>query len=115
MKLLDALKKSPGFVYQIGTQYYFLGRYICQPCESTEITDTHAMYDLCSSEDEPQNAAFYFQKLRAYSDFALKVPFNATKYEKDFTELLEGLSDFQRQSLEEQYLRFAKDCGCAIL
>lgn len=111
MNLLEALKKSPGFVYKLGTQYYFLGRYICRLCESTEITDTHAMYDLCSSEDEVQNAAFYFQKLRAYSDFALEAPFNAAKYEKDLTELIEQLSDFQRQSLKQQYLRFAKDCG----
>lgn len=111
MNLLEQLKKSPGFVYRIGSQYYFLGRYICQPCESTEITDTHAMYELCSSEEEAQNAAFYFQKLRAYSDFALEVPFNVTKYEKDFAEVFEQLSDFQLHSLEEQYLRFAKDCG----
>lgn len=111
MNLLDALKKSPGFVYQIGTQYYFLGKYICKPCTDTEITDTCSMYDICASAGEVQNAAFYFQKLRAYSDFALEPPFNSVKLQNDLSTLIEHLSDFQRQALEKQYLRFAKDCG----
>lgn len=111
MNILDAIKKSPGFVYQIGTQYYFLGKYICKPCTDTEVTDTHAMYDVCSSAGEMQNASFYFQKLRAYSDFALEAPFNAAKLQADFSALWEKLSDFQKNSLEKQYQHFAKDCG----
>lgn len=111
MNLFEAFKKSPGFVYQIGTQYYFLGRYICSPCDTMEICDTHAMYDLCSSESEQQNAAFYFQKLRAYSDFALEAPFNPAKVQADLEQLLNNLTDFQLQTLEKQYLRFAKDMG----
>ena len=111
MEFFEALKKSPGFVYQIGTQYYFLGKFICKPCTDIEITDTHAMYDVCSSAGEIKNASFYFQQLRAHTDFALEVPFNIVKLQKDFNELWDSLSDFQKSSLEKQYLRFAKDCG----
>ena len=111
MDLLTALKKSPGFVYQIGSKHYFLGRFICKECSDAEITDTHMMYDVCSSANEMQNAAFYFNKLRAYSDFALEAPFNAVKLNADLTVLVDSLSAFEKQSLEKQYLRFAKECG----
>lgn len=111
MSFLNELKKSPGFVYQIGTRYYFLGRFICQPCTDMEITDTHAMYEVVSDAGETQSAAFYFNKLRAHSDFALEPPFNAAKLQKDYSDLENSLSDFELQKLEKQYLRFAKDAG----
>ena len=109
--MFDKLKKSPGFVYQIGTQYYFLGKFICKPCDDTAVTDTHAMYEITSDAGEAQNAMFYFQKLRAYSDFALEAPFDIVKLHNDMTELFSNLSDFQKNSFQKQYLRFAKDCG----
>lgn len=109
--MLDALKKSPGFVYQIGTQYYFLGKFICKPCTEMEITDTHAMFDMCASAGEAQNAMLYFHKLRAYADFALEAPFNPAKLQKDMAELLENLSDFQKNMLEKQYHTFASYAG----
>lgn len=111
MNILEVLKKSPGFVYQIGTRHYFLGKWICKRCTDTEITDTHMMYDVCSAAGEETNAHFYFEKLRVYSDFALDIPYNAPKIQSDLTDLLNSLSALEKQSLEKQYLRFAKDCG----
>lgn len=111
MDILAELKKSPGFVYQISSNYYFLGKFICKPCNDLEITDAHMMYEMCSSAGELQNAAYYYNKLRAYSDFALEPPFHASKHLADLTSLINSLSPFEKQSLEKQYLRFAKDCG----
>lgn len=111
MNLLELFKKSPGFVYQLGSRYYFLGKWICKPCTDTEITDTHMMYEVCSDAGEEVNAKFYFEKLRVYADFALDIPYNAAKIQNDLSTLYGNLSAYEKQSLEKQYLRFSKDCG----
>lgn len=102
MNICEELKTLPGFLYQIGTNYYFLGKWICKPCTDQEATDTHMMYEVCFSANESANAQIYFQKLRAYSDFALDVPFNPAQIAKDTTELVASLSDFQAKALERQ-------------
>lgn len=69
MNLLEEFKKNPGFVYRIGTDYYYIGKWICKPCTDEAVTDCHAMYEMCIQAKEQANAALYFQKLRAYSEF----------------------------------------------
>ena len=65
MNLLEEFKKNPGFVYRIGTDYYYIGKWICKPCTDEAVTDCHAMYEMCIQAKEQANAALYFQKLRA--------------------------------------------------
>lgn len=105
-EIISDLKMCPGFVYQTGSSYYFLGKWICRPCTDIDVTDCHAMYDICISAGEIQNARYYFQKLRAYSDFALEVPCNPQKTLEDLTRLLEGLSSEELRSLEKQLRQF---------
>ncbi len=47
MNLLEEFKKNPGFVYRIGTDYYYIGKWICKPCTDEAVTDCHAMYEMC--------------------------------------------------------------------
>ena len=109
MDLLETLLTLPGFVYQIGAKYYFLGKWICKPCEDMEITDTQAMYVICNDAGEFQSTALYFHKLRTYSDFALDIPYNAQKVKMDLQQLVDGLSDFQKNDLAKQIHRFSSD------
>ena len=57
----------------------------------------------------------YFQKLRAYSDFALEVPYNPSKIAADMKAILESLSDEQLHNLTEQIDHLEEDitryCG----
>lgn len=106
MNISEELKTCPGFVYQIGNEYYFLGKWICKPCTDTDITDCFVMFEVCHIAGEAQNAALYFQKLRAYSDFALDIPYNPQKISKDTQLLFERLSTDHLAKLEAQVRRF---------
>ena len=106
MDLLEEFKKSPGFVYRIGTDYYYIGKWICKPCIDEAVTDCHAMYEMCLQAGELANAALYFQKLRAYSEFALDIPYNPAKILQDQTALIDALSDTDAKSLTEQLQHF---------
>lgn len=109
MSLLDTLLTLPGFVYQIGQRYYFLGKWICKSCDDMEITDTQSMYAICHDAGEEATTSLYFHKLRTYSDFALDIPFNAQKIKTDLQQLIDSLSDFQKNDLTKQIQRFSKD------
>ena len=61
MNLLEEFKKNPGFVYRIGTDYYYIGKWICKPCTDEAVTDCHAMYEMCIQAKEQANAALYFR------------------------------------------------------
>ena len=52
MNLLEEFKKNPGFVYRIGTDYYYIGKWICKPCTDEAVTDCHAMYEIQSLTDQ---------------------------------------------------------------
>lgn len=104
--MIEILKKSPGFVYQIGADYYFLGKWICKPCADVEIQDSLAMFHICLDAGETANAALYFQKIRAYSDFALEIPYNPVKIQNDIQTLIEKLSPAEKADLEKQINRF---------
>ena len=77
--LSERILKLPGFLYQIGNNYYYLGKWICKECTDQAATDCVTMYQMCRAGKEEPETNTYFQKLRAYSDFALEVPYNPSK------------------------------------
>lgn len=108
--LTEQLLKSPGFLYQIGSTYYYLGKWICKECTDTDATDCVMMYHMCRSGQEEPDTCMYFNKIRAYSDFALEVPCNPAKVKADIHALMEGLSESAVASLEKEVQCFAEDC-----
>ena len=51
------------------------------------------MYQMCRAGKEEPETNTYFQKLRAYSDFALEVQYNHSKIDAEIKEILDSLSD----------------------
>lgn len=105
------LLKSPGFLYQIGNKYYYLGKWSCKECTETDATDCVMMYHMCRNSQEEPDTAMYFNKLRAYSDFALEVPCNPAGTKADITALIGSLSDAELASLKTQVQDFEEDRG----
>ena len=103
------LLKSPGFLYQIGNTYYYLGKWICRECTEVDATDCVTMYNMCRSGQEEPDTAVYFNKIRAYSDFVLEVPCNPAKTKADMTALIDSLPDASLQSLKTQFQHFEED------
>ena len=58
---------------------------------------------------EQSGASFQFQKIRAFSDFALEIPHNPEKIKKNMTALIDSLSDDALKSLEIQMDQFEED------
>ena len=77
------------------------------------------MYQMCRAGKEEPETNTYFQKLRAYSDFALEVPYNPSKIAADMKAILESLSDEQLHNLTEPVIAakffFSTDCLCSFL
>lgn len=115
LMITERLLKSPGFVYQVGNSYYYLGRWICRECTEVDAADCVTMYEMCRSGHEEPDTGMYFHKLRAYSDFALEVPCNPAKTKADMTALIDGLCAASLSSLETQFQHFEEDypryCG----
>lgn len=107
--LSEQLLKHPGFLYQIGSTYYYLGRWICKECTETDASDCVMMYHMCRSGQEEPDTCIYFNKIRAYSDFALEVPCNPAKVKADMNALIEGLSDSALTALEKEVQCFVDD------
>ena len=100
--LSTKLLTLPGFLYEINGSYYYLGKWICKECTDVEATDCVTMYKMCRSGHEEPDTNMYFQKLRAHSDFALDIPYNAAKIKEDIAALVEGLSETSLKNLEMQ-------------
>lgn len=100
--MLETLLSLPGFLYLADGKYYYLGKWICKECNDVDATDCVTMYQMCREAGEEKNASLYFQKIRAYSDFALEVPYNPEKIRSDMSSLLQGLSDQALTDLEKQ-------------
>ena len=60
------------------------------------------MYQMCRAGGEEKDASFYFQKIRAYSDFALDIPYNPALIRENMEKLLAGLSENGQKNLEKQ-------------
>lgn len=108
MNHLD-FSSRPGFLYRIGSHHYYLGKWICQECEDCNATDSHYMLELAYKEHNPADLNLYFQKLRAYSDFALVPPLDKQKVYNSQDLLLESLTEDQAQDLQNQ-LRIFEEC-----
>ena len=100
--LSERILKLPGFLYQIGNNYYYLGKWICKECTDQNATDCVTMYQMCRAGGEEPDTNTYFQKIRAFSDFALEVPYNPAKIADDMKTLLEALSDDETAKLVKQ-------------
>lgn len=107
--LLDRLLTLPGFIYQIGSRYYYLGKWICKECSDVNATDCVTMYQICRSDNEEPETNMYFQKLRVFSDFALEVPYDPSGIKANMSSLLSSLNDDENQKLEAQVLHFEED------
>lgn len=51
----------------------------------------------------------YFQKIRAFSDFALDIPYNPAQIEENMATLTAALTDAHRESLARQIADFEED------
>lgn len=100
--MLERLLKAPGFIYEVNGKYYYLGKWICKECTNTEATDCVTMYQMCRKGKEEPETNMYFQKLRAFSDFALEIPFNPEKIKTDLTALINSLNEQEKEKLEKQ-------------
>lgn len=100
--LIERLLKLPGFLYQVGSTYYYFGKWICKECTDQNATDCVTMYQMCRAGGEEPDTNTYFQKIRAFSDFALEVPYNPAKIADDMKTLLEALSDNETAKLVKQ-------------
>lgn len=107
--MLEKLLSLPGFIYQIEKEYYFLGKWICKKCTEKDASDCVAMYEMCRDASEESDAALYFNKMRAYSDFALDIPYNPGKIQADMDALISVLSDSASARLQEQIAHFEED------
>lgn len=107
--LLEELLHQPGFIYEIDGKYYFLGKWICKECTELDATDSVAMYQMCRKQQDEKETNLYFQKIRAYSDFALEVPYNPEKIKNDMQAVLETLSQEASAALTEQLANVKED------
>ena len=105
MNMIEQLLNLPGFVYRIGSSYYYLGKWICKECTDMDITDCVTMYEMCYDSEEKDGTLFYYNKLRAYSDFALDIPYDASKIRQDMTNLISSLSEQEIMQLQAQLKR----------
>lgn len=105
----EQLLTLPGFIYHLNGKYYFLGKWICKECTDTDAADSAYMYAMSRESAEAQECAFYFQKIRAYSDFALDVPYNPALIRKEMEALLSSLSEEETKKLEAQIAAFSED------
>lgn len=107
--ILERLLKQPGFIYETDRRYYYLGKWICKDCTETEATDCVTMYHMCRNGHEEPDTNMYFQKIRAFSDFALEIPYDPEKIKKNMAALLDSLSDNALESLKKQMKEFEED------
>lgn len=107
--MLEQLLKQPGFIYEIDGRYYFLGKWICKECTDVGACDSVFMYNMCRRSKEEPETNMYFQKIRAYSDFALDIPYNAVKIRDEMSAMLAGLSETAERALEKQIQNFTQD------
>lgn len=113
--ITERILKYPGFIYDIEGTYYFLGKWICKESLDVDANDCVFMYQMSRRQKDDANTSLYFQKIRAYSDFALEVPYNPAKIAEDLKTLIDGLSDSGTDALRKQLDCFEEDyprfCG----
>jgi len=113
--MTERILTYPGFLYELGGTHYFLGKWICRECKDVDATDCAFMYRMSRRAKEEPETKMYFQKIRAFADFALEVPYNPARIKENLTALAGHLSDAETASLQEQLDSFEEDyrkyCG----
>lgn len=107
--ITEQLLELPGFLYEISGRYYYLGKWICKECTDLEATDCVTMYHMCRNAREEAETNLYFQKLRAFSDFALDIPYNPAKIKEDIESLIHSLTDSESERLAQTLQAFKED------
>lgn len=107
--MLEQLLSLPGFLYHLDNKFYFLGKWICKECKDTDATDCVYMYEMCRNANDVKETRYYFQKLRAYSDLALEIPYNPEKIRHNMTHLLNSLTESGADKLNAQISAFSED------
>lgn len=107
--LVEKLLTMPGFIYEVSGNYYYLGKWICKMCTDTDASDCVMMYQMCRRAGEEPDTNLYFQKIRAYSDFALEVPYNPIRIREDMEALADHLTDSEREHLQGQIQNVEED------
>lgn len=107
--MLEQLLSLPGFIYEINGSYFFLGKWICKECIDVDACDCVFMYGMCRRTQEEPDTNMYFQKIRAYSDFALEIPYDPVKIKNGISSLLENLSERASESLQKQITAVTED------
>lgn len=107
--ITERILKYPGFLYELSGSYYFLGKWICKECTDVDASDCAFMYRMSRNAGEDNETNMYFQKIRAYADFALEIPYNPAKIKEDLNALLKKLSDAGTDSLQKQLDCFEED------
>ena len=107
--LVEKLLTMPGFIYEVSGNYYYLGKWICKMCTDTDASDCVMMYQVCRRAGEEPDTNLYFQKIRAYSDFALEVPYNPIRIREDMEALADHLTDSEREHLLGQIQNVEED------
>lgn len=107
--MLEQLLALPGFVYDLGGSYYYLGKWICKECADPDVTDCVVMYAMCREAKETRETGYYFQKLRVYSDFALEIPYDPERIRSEMDALLAALTDTAADRLAAQIAAFRED------
>lgn len=107
--MLEQLLSLPGFLYNLDGKYYYLGKWICKECTDADAADCVYMYDMYRNTHDEKEACYYFQKLRAYSDLSLEIPYNPEKIRHNMKHLLESLSESAADKLNSQISAFSED------
>ena len=94
---------------QIITQWSSAVSYTHLDVYKRQATDCVTMYQMCRTGGEEPETRTYFQKIRAFSDFALEVPYNPAKIADDMNMILESLSEKETTGLLEQIAHLEED------
>ena len=72
-------------------------------------TDCVVMYEMNRDSGTDDETSLYFNKIRAYSDFALDIPYNPTKIREDMAAFISSLSEYDTAGLKTQLAHVAED------
>lgn len=110
-EITERILKYPGFLYELGGNYYYLGKWICKECTNVDASDCVFMYRMSRNAGEDNETNLYFQKIRAYADFALEVPYNPAKIKEEMDALLRNLSKLNQMLCESRRITSKKITG----
>ena len=97
------LLKTPGFIYQIKGNYYFLGKWICKECTDTDATDCVMMYQMLQGKDRKNQIPIcIFKKYGLTAILLWRFLMIRIKIRSDMALILDTLSEEEIKSLTQQ-------------